>query len=114
MLNVHFFPAIMLRVFQKLVRPSATRFFAATAEGLDPEMLVEDGDPQPKETTKRDQIRVVPVPRHPIFPRHPVRFRLSPDAFQALISDKTNNYVGAFVLKPREGKDELESAQALQ
>lgn len=77
-------------------------------------MLVEESEAAPKETTKRDIVRVLPVPRHPIFPRHPIRFRLSPEAFQALVEDKSNGYVGAFVLKPREGKDELESAQALQ
>ena len=106
--------AIMIRVFQKLVRPRLCRFFAAGPDVLDPETLVEEGEPAPKETVKRDLVRILPVPRHPIFPRHPIRYRLSPEAFQALVADKTNSYVGAFVLKPREGKDELESAQALQ
>ena len=103
----------MIRTFQKLWRPRMCRAF--TSDTPDPELFVEENEtPQPKEAVKRDQVRVIPVPRHPIFPKHPVRFRLSPEAFQALVADKTNNYVGAFVLKPREGKDELESAQALQ
>ena len=103
----------MIRTFQKLWRTRNRRAFATDAP--DPEMFVEEVEtPAQKETVKRSSVRILPVPRHPIFPKHPVRFRLSPEAFQALIADKTNSYIGAFVLKPREGKDELESAQALQ
>lgn len=69
-------------------------------------------DPAAYPLPPADQVRVLPIPRHPIFPKHPVRFRLNTESFNSLIDDPTNSVVGAFVRK-QVAKAELDQGQVL-
>jgi len=61
-------------------------------------------EPKPHEV-----VRALPVLRHPIFPKHASRFRLSPELFRFLTADPHSDQVGAFVMKPKEESYEIES-----
>ena len=62
--------------------------------------------------SNKEKVRVLPLPRHPIFPKHPIRFRLSTESFNSLIDDPSSSLFGAFVKKDV-SKTELEQGPNL-
>jgi hypothetical protein len=103
----------MLRSIRRLRNLPGFRHFASedviVEDGLETETKV----PQ-KSDVKPSIVRLLPVPRHPIFPDHYVRFRFSNETFKFLVKDQHSSNIAAFVLKPTEGKNELESKLGIQ
>ena len=91
----------MLRLLVSCRAPG-TRFFSE-------DVILEDSEESIKNTQNTELIRLLPVARHRLFPKHYVSFKLSSDNFKFLVADSHSNYVGAFVLKPKEAKTDLEA-----
>lgn len=77
------------------------------------DFILEDAEDPLKTPNPTDLIRLLPVAKHPIFPKHLVRFKLNSDNFKFLIQDKHSHYAGAFVTKPKEESTELETNLSL-
>jgi len=90
----------MLRAIKAFKKSPMKRFFN--------EFTFEES-PEEAQKENSEIVRVLPIPRHPIFPKHLIRFRLSPELYKFLVSDSYTAQVGAFVVKPREDTKELES-----
>src|SRR5574343_18230 len=95
----------MLR-FIRLQRSFTKRFFSE-------EFILEEPEDISKQTQSSDLIRLLPVAKHPIFPKHLVRFKLNSDNFKFLVQDKYSHYAGAFVTRPKEDSKELETNLSL-
>ena len=50
-------------------------------------------------------IRILPIPKHPIFAKHMVKFRLGSGTFKFLLAKDDTKHMAAFVMKKREGSD---------
>ena len=95
----------MLRLLRSC-RVPATRFFSE-------DFILEDSEESVKNTQNTELIRLLPVAKHPIFPKHYIRFKLSSENFKFLVADSHSNYAGAFVLKPKADTTELETNLSL-
>ena len=70
-------------------------------------------EPEESVHPQTDLVRLLPISRHPVFPKHSVRFKLGSEHFKFLVQDKYSNYAGAFVVKPKESTKDLENYSAL-
>lgn len=77
------------------------------------DFILEEGEDTSKTPNSTDLIRLLPVAKHPIFPKHLVRFKLNSDNFKFLVQDKYSHYAGVFVTKPKEESTELETNLSL-
>ena len=93
----------MLR-FIRLQRSFTKRFFSE-------DFILEE--PEDVSKPSSDLIRLLPVAKHPIFPKHLVRFKLNSDNFKFLVQDKYSHFAGAFVTRPKEESTELETNLSL-
>ena len=73
------------------------------------DFILEDIEDSSKITQSTELVRLLPVAKHPIFPKHYVRFRLNTENFKFLVSDPHSNYAGAFIMRPKEEMTELET-----
>jgi ATP-dependent Lon protease len=77
------------------------------------ELLLEDVEEVSSISQSTELIRLLPIAKHPIFPKHYIRFKLSLENFKFLVADPHSNYAGAFVVKPKDEKNELETNTSL-
>jgi Lon-like ATP-dependent protease len=90
--------------------PSSARPQGVLSRYFSEDVIVEDAEEMQKTP---DMVRLLPISRHPVFPKHPVRFKLGSDHFKFLVQDKHSHFAGAFVVKPKEATKDLEDFAAL-
>jgi len=88
--------------------PSPSRSFSSSSSE-ESDSLDSIDSPYEDNKVKQDRLLVLPIPRHPIWPKNIVRFRLTIDAFNFMINEETSDYIAAFVSKETEFKNELEN-----
>jgi hypothetical protein len=88
-----------------MYRPVSTaRYFASTlfedSSEVEPEVETA-ADAQDTSSTLKS-VRILPIPKHPIFPKHMVKFRLGSESFKFLLQKDDTKHVAAFIMKKRE------------
>ncbi|CAG9329977.1 LON_3 [Blepharisma stoltei] len=97
----------MLRALNRFKGAIQKRYFS------DDFILDEIEEPPNKPEKPSEVVRLLPISKHPIFPKHFIRFRLSPENFKFMVSDQSSTLVSAFILKPKDDVKELESQLSL-
>ena len=91
----------MLRFLRSAQRPA--RYYS--------EDFILENSPESSEIP--DLVRLLPITRHPMFPKHPVRFKLNNENFRFLVQDKHSHYTGAFIIQPKDSSKDLENFSSL-
>lgn len=77
------------------------------------DFILEESDDAERNSQDNNLVRLLPIEKHPIFPKHFIRFKLTQQNYDFLSADKSSNFVGAFVMKPREHMNEIETKFSL-
>lgn len=95
----------MLRLLKNYRLPMR-RFFSE-------DFVLEESEEAVKTPQNTELLRLLPVAKHPIFPKHFIRFKLTSENFKFLVGDTHSHYAGAFVMRPKEDTTELETNATL-